>query len=91
MPISQEITVYANQNLTLSCRPRDSPSHLVFWYKTDRNNKDNEDFISTGPFYNVTKATVNDTGIYSCSATEWGTWGVESYILVTVIGELLSS
>lgn len=85
MPISQEITVYANQNLTLSCRPRDSPSHLVFWYKTDRNNKDNEDFISTGPFYNVTKVTVNDTGIYSCSATEWGTWGVKSYILVTVI------
>ena len=89
MRFSQEFTVYANQNLTLSCQPRDSPPHLVFWYKTDMNNKDHEDYLSTGPSYTITKATVNDTAIYVCSGTEWGAWGIKSYIMVNVIGGFL--
>ena len=88
MVISHEFTAYANENLTLSCKPRDSPSHLVFWYKTDSNSKDSEKFLHTGPTFTIINASVTDTGIYSCSAVEWGTWSIKSYIMVNIIGGL---
>ena len=88
MALSQELTLYAGQNLTLSCQPRDSPKHLVYWYKGARIQKGLEDHIFTGPLFTITKATVDDTAFYSCSAAEWGFWGIRHYILVNVIGKL---
>lgn len=85
MSLSQEFTVYANHNLTLSCQPRDSPSRFVSWYKTNRTHKDDEYYLSTGPSYTITKATVNHTTIYVCSAEEWGVWDIKTYIMVNVI------
>lgn len=91
MLVSQEFIVYANQNLTLSCYPRDSPSDMVYWYKIDRNNKDKpEIFLSEGPSYVIANAKVNDTGIYSCSAAEWGVWGIKSGFMINVIGEVMN-
>lgn len=87
MDLSQELTLYTGQNLTLSCQPRDSPKHLVYWYKGARNQKGLEKHFSTGPSFTITKATVDDTAFYSCSAAEWGFWGIRHYILVNVIGK----
>lgn len=88
MNLSQELTVYTGQNLTLSCQPRDSPKHLVYWYKSVRNQKGHEEHFATGPSFTITKATVDDTAFYSCSAAEWGFWGIRHYIMVNVIGKL---
>ena len=90
MDLSQELNLYTGQNLTLSCQPRDSPKHLVYWYKGARNQKGHEKHVSTGPSFTITKATVDDTAFYSCAAAEWGFWGIRHYILVNVIGNLLS-
>lgn len=87
MDLSQELTLYTGQNLTLSCQPRDSPKHLVYWYKGARNQKGLEKHFSTGPSFTITKAIVDDTAFYSCSAAEWGFWGIRHYILVNVIGK----
>ena len=86
MTLSHEFTIYANQNLTLSCQPRDSPSHLVYWYKTDRAKQRGKEYLDSGPSYAITKATVDDTAIYVCSGTEWGTWDVVNSIMINVIG-----
>ncbi|XP_067028370.1 uncharacterized protein [Acropora muricata] len=83
--ISEEFSVYAGQNLTLSCFPRDSPLDFVFWYKVDENNKEEDRYHSDGPSYTITMATVDDRGIYSCLSAEWGTWGIRRYSLVNVI------
>ena len=88
MDLSQELTLYTGQNLTLFCQPRDSPKHLVYWYKGARSEKGVEKHFSTGPSFTITKATVDDTAFYSCSAAEWGFWGIRHYILVNVIGKL---
>ena len=54
----------------------------------DENNKEEELYHSQGPSYTITRATVDDRGIYSCFSAEWGTWGTRRYSLVNVIGEL---
>ena len=87
--LSQEFTVYANQRLTLSCKPRDSPSNLVHWYKTNRSNDDHEDYILKGTSYTITKATEDDAGMYVCSGEEYGFYDIKKYIMVNVVGRLL--
>ena len=89
MDLSEEFTMYTNQNLTLSCQPRDSPEHLVYWYKITRDNKGTEASLYTGPFFTITKATVDDTAFYSCTTAEWGFWGIRRYIMINVIGKEL--
>ena len=91
MSLSREVTIYANQNLTLSCQPRDSPRKLVYWFKSCRSRKGQEKHVYTGPTFTIAKATVNDAAFYSCSAAEWGFWGIRRYILVSVIGRLFRS
>lgn len=86
MNLSEEFTVYTNENLTLSCQPRDSPKHLVYWYKIAQNRK--EAHLYNGPSFTITKATVDDTAFYSCSGAEWGFWGIRRYIMVNVIGKI---
>ena len=87
--MSQEFTVYSGQNLTLSCQPRDSPPDLVYWYRIDKDSRDQELYHSTGPTHTITNATIDDIGVYFCAAVEWGFWVIRSYIFVNVIGELL--
>lgn len=61
----------------------------MFWYRVDTDNKnDPVVFHSRGPSFTITMATVDDLGIYSCSAAEWGTWGIRRFFMVNVIGEL---
>lgn len=89
MPVIQELTVYVNQNLTLSCQTSDSPSRLVYWYKIDRKNKSYKKYISNESFYTIAKATVNDAGIYSCYVDESGK-SMNRSIMVNVIGTFLA-
>ena len=87
--ISEEFTVYAGQNLTLLCHPRDSSLDSVDWYRVDKDKKkETLVFHSRGPSFTITMATVDDLGIYWCVAAEWGTWGIRRYFMVNVIGEL---
>lgn len=83
--VSQEFTVYSGQNLTLSCQPRDSPPDLVYWYRIDKDSRDQELYHSTGPTHTITNATIDDIGVYFCAAVEWGFWVIRSYIFVNVI------
>ncbi|XP_068677067.1 hemicentin-1-like [Montipora foliosa] len=83
--VSQEFTVYAGQNLTLLCQPRDCPPDLVYWYRIDKDNRDQELYHSTGRTHTITNATIDDIGVYSCIATEWGLWGIRNYIFVNVV------
>ncbi|XP_068676743.1 hemicentin-1-like isoform X2 [Montipora foliosa] len=83
--VSQEFTVYPGQNLTLSCQARDSPPDLVYWYRIDKDNRHQELYHAAGPTYTITNATIDNMGVYSCAAVEWGSWGIMSYMFVNVI------
>lgn len=84
--LSQEFTVYANQKLTLSCQPRDSPSSFVHWYKTNRSSTNEyEDYIFRGTSYTITNATEDDAGIYVCSGEEYGFYDIKKYMMVNVV------
>ena len=85
--VSREITIYANQSLTLSCQPRDSPKDQVYWYLRNRSHKVTEKVVKKGPTFTITKAAIDDTGFYYCSAAEWGIWGILHHIFVNVIGK----
>ena len=89
--LSEEFTVYANQKLTLSCQPRDSPSSFVHWYKTNRSSTNEyEDYIFRGTSYTITNATEDDAGIYVCSGDEYGFYDIKKYMMVNVVGRLPS-
>ena len=89
--LSQEFTVYANQKLTLSCQPRDSPSSFVHWYKTNRSSTNEyEDYIFRGTSYTITNATEDDAGIYVCSGEEYGFYDIKKYMMVNVVGRLFT-
>lgn len=83
--VSREITIYADQSLTLSCQSRDSPEKLIYWHWRNRSHKATDNFVKQGPTYTINKATVDDTGFFSCSAAEWGIWAIMHYIFVNVI------
>ena len=89
--VSREITIYANQSLTLSCQPRDSPKNLVYWHWISRSDKVKENLVKKGPTFTIRNTAINDTGFYFCSAAEWGIWGISYHIFVNVIGKLLRS
>ena len=83
----QDQFIYNNEDAVFECAANGSESLMINWSRNDKPIKDSHFYISNGTrsVLKVSKATVDDSGIYQCIATN-----ADNETIVSKPAELLS-